>query len=936
MNNPLAEAAANLCPNPGFELLNPAGDNFPLNWSASHAGTGRSLVAIDKDAHSGSIAIRMSASEGESAVLNSDVIGVKTGAVTFHYKAIRSTSDGQNFTMYVIQVNNAGTEIAGRVALKIPNEHVGDGQWHQASVDFDFLSSPLAAGIILAPRINEASASGEGEWLVDDFAVVENSVGPRPQIAALHVSDPVLKPGKAVEVVVQIANTGDQPMPASRLRLHASGDSIAGASVEPMGPGESRRYSWPWTCARTGEVEVKVEWTGEGLKLERARHSVCAKDGIADRSIYSDPTGAWHFRPEPVPLQEGNRSPLTPFRTLKSSQLPDSCIGITAHLPRGRDLESIFEPEHLIDGDRSTSWSGRGHATASPGGADWIQIDLAKPQEISKVNLVPYHRSEGFPIDYTIKARQGGGWKTVAVHEHVAPSAEAGEGEKEPVVSVLAPAVKTDALRVEVTRFSPAAPFFTDFCSAFYLRLSEVEAITASGENAALASAGAGVRTSMTFRSYYNSREVIEKTYPELYNIGVKWNRVGQWGDLTCWAAVERKKGEYHIDPTTDKAITDSVANGVNILYTLCYGNPLYEETPWLADPGPVWRHGHPFTGDGGPTRPESIRGFVNYAKFVANHFKGRVHYYEIWNEENSWAWYGSPPDPRAFGTLVRETARALKEMDPAIKVMVGGTAALAPRFISDSLEEGAGPYIDAIAFHPYTMPYPEMGLGALDVVDGKQVSRDKKEFGYTTYTEMLEFYRKTFSKYNPNLEFWANEWNACPSREDSPYPGMSELSEAKQAARFYLVNTLLGVRAVWWSLANENTIYDWGVLRTGDLTRKPVYYTIQAMATLISGARRTDSVKTTVTGDAPELHCEAMTGRDGETLVAIWSGLNPDDGYAPKRVSLRIEGAAGARIDAVDTLHSVVQKVDAKREGDAVTIDGLLVPDYPVVVRIR
>ena len=81
---------------------------------------------------------------------------------------------------------------------------------------------------------------------------------------------------------------------------------------------------------------------------------------------------------------------------------------------------------------------------------------------------------------------------------------------------------------------------------------------------------------------------------------------------------MEQEKGNYYMDPETDRAITESVRNGVQILYTLDCGNPLYEATPCPGNPGPVWRHGHPFMGDGGPTKPESIADLVNYARFVA------------------------------------------------------------------------------------------------------------------------------------------------------------------------------------------------------------------------------------------------------------------------------------------------------------------------------
>ena len=107
-------------------------------------------------------------------------------------------------------------------------------------------------------------------------------------------------------------------------------------------------------------------------------------------------------------------------------------------------------------------------------------------------------------------------------------------------------------------------------------------------------------------------------------------------------------------------------------------------------------------------------------------------------------------------------------------------------------------------------------------------------------------------------------------------------------------------------------------------------------MTTLLSGAKADPTIKATATGDAPELRCEALRGRDGEMLVAVWSATSPQDDCVGKRVSVTIANAAGKSVDAVDTFHTLVQKIDAKTDGDAMVIDGLLAMDYPVIVRIR
>ena len=849
---------------------------------------------------------------------------------------------GDNLRMCVIGVNQGGIEVT-RVCVPAVKAHVGDGQWHQAKLEFDFTRDFAVEGVLIAPRINETGTVGDGEWLVDDIECVENRVGPRPEIEALHMPEPLMQPGRPAAIVLQVVNNGDTAVPASKCRLKLS------EGVE-LAEGPAEVETGPLATARLPAVAME-DCRPAGMRLENSRtvergrvcrghqrgvgyKTACVAGGDLRRAC-TGKGGFWRLMPQPTSLQAGNSAALAPLKTKKSRQLPDSMIGVTAHLPRSRDFEVVFEPEQLIDGNPQTSWSARAHKTPVSGGLDWAEVDFAGPQKLREVRLVPYRRAEGFPIDFTLLLRIGGKWIKARELTGVRLPASAGETNKTPYVIQLPAPATADAVRIEVTRCSHASSFFTEFYQPYYLRLSEIEAISVDGRNVALASNGARVKVSSTFRSFYNSPEVVRRTYPELYEMGVKWNRVGEWGDWTCWTAVEQEKGKYYMDPATDRAVTESVRNGVKILYTLDYGNPLYEATRWQGNPGPVWRHGHPFTGDGGPSKPESIAGFVNYAKFVARHFKGRVKYYEIWNEENSWAWYGMPPDPVAFGTLLRETAKALKEIDPEIKVTTGGTAALAPVFLSASLQQGGGRYLDAVAFHPYTMPYPEMGLGSLDIIDGKQQGRTPADLGFKTWPEMISFLKKTFSPFNPRFEYRADEWNAIPDVQDGLQFGFGELTEAKQAARFFLGCTLSQVRGVWWSLANENYRVRLGILRTGDLSRKPIFYTIRALSTLLAGARPDDSVRATASGPASELHCETLRGAGGETLVAVWSAVPPQDDYEAKRVTLRIESPA-SKAELIDPLHSVVQKAVVKREGRTAVIEGALVADYPVIVRLK
>jgi hypothetical protein len=78
---------------------------------------------------------------------------------------------------------------------------------------------------------------------------------------------------------------------------------------------------------------------------------------------------------------------------------------------------------------------------------------------------------------------------------------------------------------------------------------------------------------------------------------------------------------------------------------------------------------------------------------------------YELWNEENTTAFWGpTAPDPRRYADLYRRARAAIRRVDPRAKVIVGGLAEPASPFIAAMLAarpalRGA---IDGVGVHPY------------------------------------------------------------------------------------------------------------------------------------------------------------------------------------------------------------------------------------------
>jgi hypothetical protein len=180
---------------------------------------------------------------------------------------------------------------------------------------------------------------------------------------------------------------------------------------------------------------------------------------------------------------------------------------------------------------------------------------------------------------------------------------------------------------------------------------------------------------------------------------GVKDIRV-----MIPWAGVQQTASTYDwsmVDPMVD----DAVAQGMSVLATL-------NSTPaWAVPPGEPAIRG----------RPASAESFGSFAAAVAQHFKGRVAAYEIWNEPNAAGFYAPTPDPAQFVDLLKAAYPAVKQADPSAVVVTGGLGPIidfapiamdAVKFVRAMYAAGAKPYFDAIGYHPYqyTMKFSEGG----------------------------------------------------------------------------------------------------------------------------------------------------------------------------------------------------------------------------------
>ena len=168
------------------------------------------------------------------------------------------------------------------------------------------------------------------------------------------------------------------------------------------------------------------------------------------------------------------------------------------------------------------------------------------------------------------------------------------------------------------------------------------------------------------------------------------------WDTYATWSKLEPTKGEWHFE-NLDNLVALAEKNNVEVLLPLGL-------TPDWASARPKEKSAY---SNGNAAEPLNIEDWKIYVRKVGNRYKGRIHYYEIWNEPNLKEFFSGTPEQLIV--LSREAYQILKLIDPAI-VMVSPSATSGYKgvaWLKDYFAKGGGKYADIIGFHFYTAPNP-------------------------------------------------------------------------------------------------------------------------------------------------------------------------------------------------------------------------------------
>ena len=218
----------------------------------------------------------------------------------------------------------------------------------------------------------------------------------------------------------------------------------------------------------------------------------------------------------------------------------------------------------------------------------------------------------------------------------------------------------------------------------------------------------------------------------EIYDKGDFWDH--QW-DQSAW-------DKY------DRLVDMAEAHGIEIIARL--DNP----PAWSREVGDAegWSLGP----------PDDFEDYGDFVYAVVSRYRGRIRYYQIWNEPNIYPeWGDQPVDPEAYVEMLQIAYRRAKEADPDSVVLAAGLAQTieeGPRNLNDLIylermyEAGAQGHFDAMGAMVYGL-----WTGPLD----RRLGAERTNFG------RAQLLREIMVRHgDADKPIWATEvgWNALPA----------------------------------------------------------------------------------------------------------------------------------------------------------------------------
>lgn len=171
--------------------------------------------------------------------------------------------------------------------------------------------------------------------------------------------------------------------------------------------------------------------------------------------------------------------------------------------------------------------------------------------------------------------------------------------------------------------------------------------------------------------------------------LGNKWIRLHDATWTTKWAAVEPEEGRFQF---ADDGIDAARAAGLSILGMLC-GAPSWTSVTPRATTGYWSAYNYPDRADGSAL-------WSRYVARTVSHYRGRIDYWEVWNEPWSNGFFQGTPTQ--YGELLSLAAEAARNENSDARILGFNTAAHKDEWTRKALAATRANAFDIFSFHDY------------------------------------------------------------------------------------------------------------------------------------------------------------------------------------------------------------------------------------------
>ncbi len=313
----------------------------------------------------------------------------------------------------------------------------------------------------------------------------------------------------------------------------------------------------------------------------------------------------------------------------------------------------------------------------------------------------------------------------------------------------------------------------------------------------------------------------------------------------------------------------------------------------------PAWsRHDGVARGAFGP--PDDLGDFADYAAAVVDRYRGRIRFYQIWNEPNVYPeWGNQPVDPEGYTQLLCEAYRRIKAIDPNAVVISGAMAQTSELgtwnasyqgnnlmdtiFLQRMYAAGAGDCFDIMAVNDYML-----WSGPTD----HRITQSEINFSRPMWLRDIMVANGDAGK-----PIWISEMNsnAAPAGVPERYGRVTLEQQARWAPlaydRIQQEWPWVGVTTVWFfkkaSDAEQNDPSYYFRLVDPDFTPMPVYHALSTYLnalepTLYRGYHQETAWQLDyggawedVASDAAALGLYRRTTTAGASVTVVWNGRN-------------------------------------------------------------